>query len=554
MTVANPAISDPASRKLGNISPETWVLLAIFGVAALQFAQIFTRSINWDEFGHYNHIVQLQSGQLAQVLQRFHAFAYGWATALTGGPIDHIIAIRLAMFACELVAVTAIVGVASRFTDRLPALLCGLAYLSFGYVFQYGTSFRYDPPLAAALMGLIWLLLRSDLNVRAIAGAGLLIALLPFISMKAVLYAPAVAGVAYLRWAEHGFGTRYPMRLTVLGAVAAIWFAALFLLFTQWTAAFGGSEDTLSAEQAAEAVFVLFDNPNWSRMLRGALTNPLVTLLLLAFPLVLTRTTRPLPEKVALAGLFAIILTPLVYINTAPYYFVFMLAPVLAACGPVMALALSRISAAIIALVLLAGTGMTVLSEEPSALSRQRELHAGSIATFGEEVRYFDFPGFLGTAGKANAFLSPLVVSVHNREGRLMLRPAMEQNAVPLVIANNFILENALDESAVQYLQPADAVALRENYVPFWGPLWIAGRDIPADRAIVYRNLVPGTFTVHGNTIVLDGERIPAGETVKLERQTYRLEAPDGAARLLWGDRIEAPAAAPPAPPYWQHF
>lgn len=547
-----PAPASNSARKFARISAESWVLLAICAIAALQFAQIFNRAISWDEFGHYNHIVQLQSGQLTQVLQRFHAFAYGWATALPGGAIEHIIAIRVAMFACEMLAVAAIVGVASRFADRLPALLCGLAYLAFGNVFQHGASFRYDPPLAAALMLLIWLLLRFRLDLRTIVGAGLIAALLPFISMKAVLYAPAFAGVVWLRWAEHGFARSYALRAMLLAVATGLWFGALFALFSQWTAAFGGTEDTLSAEQAAEAVFLLFDNPNWSRLLRGMLSNPAALLAVLAFPAVLARSGHSLHEKIALGGMFAVILTPLVYINTAPYYFVFMLAPVVAACGPVFAVALRSFSAAGVMLIVLAGTALTMLTEESGSLEAQREVHAAAIATFGEDTPYFDFPGFLGTPGKANAFLSPLVVSVHNREDRLMLRPAMERRAIPLLIANNFILDNALGGGAEQQLLPDDVAALRDNYVPFWGPLWIAGRDVPANGGIVYHNLVPGTFTVRGNSLLVDGQPVAEGETVELDRGSYRLVAPAGGARLLWGDRIEPPATPPPGEVLWE--
>ncbi len=543
-----------APRTLSSVTPDTWVIFAIAAVATLQFAQIFVRSINWDEFGHYNHIVQLHAGQLGQVLQRFHAFAYSWVTALPGGPIDHIIVIRLFMFACEMVVLLAIVGIANRFVERVPAILCGLAYISFSYVFQHGASFRYDPPLAAVLMGLIWLLLRTKLDWKTIIGAGLLVALLPLISMKAVIYFPAVAGVVWLRWAEHGFSPRFVARMVFLASTAGVWFAGLFLLFTQWTAALSGMHDTLSAEQAAGAVFALFDNPNTSRLVRAGLTNPLTTLVVIAFPVVLARIEHTVPEKIALIGLFSILLSPLIYINTAPYYFVFMLAPVLAACGPVFAAAMARLPTPAVALLLCASTAMIVFTEQPSVLERQRNLHAAAISTFGEDVRYFDFPGFLGTPGKSNAFLSPLVVSIHNREGELMLRPAMEEHAVPLLLANNFILENALDTSAVQQLQPEDSAALRDNYVTFWGPLWIAGRDIPAESDMVYRNLVPGTFTVRENPVEIDGQLIAAGETVQLDRKTYRLTAPDGAARLLWGEHLVPPTAPPPEPPYWELF
>ncbi len=520
----------------------------------MQFAQIFTRSINWDEFGHYNHIIQLQAGELTQVLQRFHAFAYSFVTSLPGSPIDHIIVIRIAMFACGMIALAAVIGIASQFSARLPALLCGLAYLSFGYVFEHGASFRYDPPLAAALMALLWLLLSSKFDTKAILAAGFLVALLPLISIKAVLYAPAFAGIAYMRWARDGFARGFPIKLLTIGAAGLIFFVGLFGFMSFWVSSQAAATETQQLQGAAGAVFRLFDNPNWTRIIRAAMTNPLVALTLLAFPIVLLKLDRPLPEKIALAGLFMPLATPLIYVNTAPYYFTFMLAPVLAACGPVMAAALTRFSAHLLTIALCATTLVNVISEPPSTLNNQRALHAAIITTFGEDVRYFDFPGFLGTSGKANVFLSPLVISINQREGTLLLRPAMEKQAVPLVIANNFVLESALETASMDYLHSDDLAALRGNYIRFWGPLWIAGRQVPADMKITYDNLVPGTFTAVGGDILIDGRRVANGETIQLGRQAVQLEALAGPARLVWGDKIAPPASAPPKLPFWVPF
>ncbi len=187
-------LPSPAARPLPSVGAQSWIMLAIGVVLALQGAQVFTRAINWDEFGHYNHLVQLNAGTLPQVLQRGHAFAFAWVPGLPGNNLDHIMVIRLFMIACEVVSLAAIVGVASRFADRTTALLCALAWVSFSYVFQHGASFRYDPPITALLLTTLWIIVRSDLGWRAMFGAAVLIALMPLVTVKAVLYAPAFAG------------------------------------------------------------------------------------------------------------------------------------------------------------------------------------------------------------------------------------------------------------------------------------------------------------------------------------------------------------------------
>src|SRR3546814_7623730 len=77
-----------------------------------------------------------------------------------------------------------------------------LAYLTGGYVFQHGFSYRADPMAAAFLMGSLWLLLSSRLDAKAIIAAALLAALALLTTIKAVFYAPAFAVFAWLRWRE----------------------------------------------------------------------------------------------------------------------------------------------------------------------------------------------------------------------------------------------------------------------------------------------------------------------------------------------------------------
>src|SRR3546814_14621833 len=66
-----------------------------------------------------------------------------------------------------------------------------LAYLTGGYVFQHGFSYRADPMAAAFLMGSLWLLLSSRLDAKAIIAAALLAALALLTTIKVVFSAPA---------------------------------------------------------------------------------------------------------------------------------------------------------------------------------------------------------------------------------------------------------------------------------------------------------------------------------------------------------------------------
>jgi hypothetical protein len=547
------------ARKWASLSKtpsDRWTAAGIALVLALQFAMVFTRAINWDEFWHYNHIVQLHEGTLDGTLRRLHAFAFAWVTALPGTNIDHIIVIRLFMLGCQMVTVAALLGVAMRFTDRTTALLCALAYVSFPYVFQHGASFRYDPPVTALLMTTLWLLVSSRLGARSMLAGGFLIALIPFASTKAVLYAPVFAGTAYLRWSDHRFSIDYALRLVLLGLTALATFAILHSAMSTMVTPGAGTGEGLSTGSVLNSVFIFLDNPNWLYIALGLARDPVVLIFLILGPVALARSQRPRPEKIALFAFFAFGLTPLYYLNTAPYFFVFLLPPVLIACSDSIAWCRKHLSASKLTIVLVMVMMLTIAIEPASPLSKQRQLRDVTIATFGEDVRYFDFPGFLGTKGKANTFISPLVVAIHGRAGSLMIRPIMEKETVPLVINNHYFLESALETNALHFLDPKDLEALRANYIHFWGPLWIAGREVRAGAGeVVFHNLVPGPYTVRDSTVTIDGSRYSPGEVVRLNRGAHRIEsAAHATARLTWGSRIEEPATPPPSEPYWTQF
>ena len=106
------------------------------------------------------------------------------------------------MFGFELLAAASIAGISARFTDRVTGLICAAAYISGGFVFQHGFSFRADPMAAGLLMASLWLLLSSRMRWPAIFAVGLMLGTSAMITIKIILFAPAFAGVAWLRWKE----------------------------------------------------------------------------------------------------------------------------------------------------------------------------------------------------------------------------------------------------------------------------------------------------------------------------------------------------------------
>ena len=110
---------------------------------------------------------------------------------------------------------------------------------------------------------------------------------------------------------------------------------------------------------------------------------------------------------------------------------------------------------------------------------------------------------------------------------------------------------SALETRKQDYLLPEDLEALRGNYIRFWGPFWIAGREVPAAGAVVFDNLVPGLYTVRDGAMFVDGFLHQPGALVRLGRGRHKLSSASVPSRLVWGDNLTIPASPPPTDPLW---
>lgn len=530
-----------------------WPTAGIVLALALQVTLVVHRAINWDEFFHYSQIHNLARGTLTGPLQTLYTRAFLWVIDVPGSGIDHIVIIRGFMLACEIAVLGAIFGMARRFAEPATAALCALAYLSAGFVFQHGTSFRFDPPATAMLMAAAWIVLCRPLKTVSIVLAGFLIGTATVLTIKSVLYAPVFAGIAWLRWNEAGRSGAAAIRLAAIGLASLAGFALVYWLHASTLPGetVSAAKDTVG--QNGGKMLALFDLPYWRHHLKGAMLAPFVTILIVLFPFVLARSDRSRADKIALIGLVLPLATLLFYHNTAPYYFVFMLAPVCVALAPVMALAQGRYGTRAIAIIL-ALCGVAVwLIEKPEVQDRQRAIIAAADQAFPAKPAYFDACAMLGSFPKANVFMTPVGLALYRDGHYPAFADLMRSQVVPLVVNDDPVLAAALTGTKpVPELLPGDLAALRGSYLPFWGPFWVAGQTISAPRAMNIR--VPGRYRIGGGALAMDGRILPEGSEVDLARTTYRVEPADNrTVQLVWA-AARIPTAQPPAAPLFVDF
>ncbi len=534
-----------------------WPIAALFMCAMLQLSLVLTRAINWDEFWHYTMLQQLQDGTLAKPLQTFYLRLLGWIELVPGSVIDQIIAARSALLVCELIAAVAVAGIAIRFTDKVTGLLCALAYLSAGYVLQHGFSYRTDPIAAALLASALYALLVLRLRTPAVLLIGALMGLAAMITIKSVLYAPAFLGIAWLRWSEAGRAPAVLLRLAACALAGGGTFALVFAAYSlsMPVGSSEGARDTVST--SVEWMFLLGDLPFLGYVKGAALLAPLQAALIAATPFLLPRSELKFAEKVAIGGLLAPLLTLCVYTNTAPYYYVFMLPPVIAASAIAIKRARRYVSVSILSLLLALNALFVWMQENPRPLVVQRQLLGVAERTFREPVAYFDYSGFLGRFPKANGLVSSWGVKMYHEGTVPTLRETMEQRPVPLIMENHPSFTALLRGAGpVPEFNDADVAAIRSTYQHFWGPYWLAGTTIPRGTApFSFELLVPGEYTLHGGAVTLDGRSRWPGDVIKLERGAHRAAGNRAATvQLRWGNRIETPTEAEPTGPMWVGF
>ncbi len=538
------------SGRLPGRNAEFWPIAGLTAVAMLTLFTLFRRSINWDEYWFLSQVNELAQHRLTRPLQTIHTRLFAWLTHVPGNDIDALIAGRLGMFACLMVIAAAIVGIATRFAGRNAALFAALAYLSGGYVFQHGYSFRVDPLATALLMSALWALLALRLNPVRIIGIAFLIGLAAMVTIKVVLYAPVFAGVMWLRWNEAGRSRDEALRIIGTGLAAAAWFGLIFLYHRHDLAqAYEGAASNV-LRTSAGYMFQMVPRFYWPMVLKAATTAPVLTLMILAFPFVLRRHAGSAAEKVALAGFFAPLATLLFYHNTAAYYYTFMLAPVCVAVAVVVPYALHRFRAPALAGVLAVNPLAVWVAEPQPSLPAQRTIAAAAEQLFPQPIGYFDKMAMLPSLAKHNMFMTKWGIDLYLTHEVPGLAETMAREAVPLVVENNEIFTQALRGTENQYrvYRDEDIAVLRSNYVHFWGPFWLAGRDVPVGSEPVRFDLaVPGRFTIQQAPLVLDGVEYQPGTVVQLARGTHVIGGGrKAAARLIWGDNLRAPTY--PAP------
>jgi hypothetical protein len=540
-TVDDVASGTIAKRQLGIAHA---LIATISVVVLMQVELVFSKSINWDEFFHFSEIHRHLQDRPMLWLQVPYVWLFSWVPSLSGDNITHIQIIRLLILPFELIAVAAIVAAARRFASFEAALVCGLLYITGGYVFLHAFALRSDMIGASLLAVALWIAMRRSPRALEILAIAVLGALAFVATIKSVLYAPAFLGIALARTSNRSH------RWILLGVLASSLAAGALLLLVAPVMPDGIVTGTLRdigllGRDAAHRMFSagLFPQPVWLReqILRAPLLAVVVILTVL---FILYKRDRTAEERLLLLCLILPLCTIAVYRNAFPYHFVFILPPAVIATAPVIDSLLRRYRWILPGLMLFIA-GILSLSEDRSVLPRQRIVLAGLHEIFPEPVTYIDDCGIVGDFPRAvNHYASGWGLVNYRRAGLPTYSMAMESEPVPLVLRDDGILGSlCFDFLHRRALLPEDDRAIRDNYIHHWGKAFVAGKRIaPGSEPQTFQIAVPGSYTIDGGPIVINNVPYDPGSIVELSRGAHTASGNRPVeVTLRWGNHLPLP-------------
>lgn len=553
--------------------------MLVAGVLALLAAKLVLLrdiNINWDEFYFLAHVHSLARGELAFGLQTAYAQLFRWLPRLDGDEIGQLLVARELMWALLAVAAAQLYRLARRWFAPSAAAFAVLSFLALWTTLRHGAAFRADSMLLPLeLAALLALTHPTHAPRRRALLAGAWLGLATVLTLKAALSAPLVVALLWLRAGrmdDPPATTRPPVARASLRGVLAqgLWLAlaatlvaglVLALHFALLDSAAGGAAPAAAGSAwrrtIAEAEFAPTAEA-WRRLVAVDLAWWLLAMAGAAWCAVTRRWS-------ALAC--ALALTPLLYYRNAfAYYYVPMCAPasvLLAAAWEAVGAALRRRVPTRTASLALGGLALAwtthgllrANAQHEPRQAAQREVVAAVHEIFPAPVPYFDHSGMIASFRKANFFMSSWGVAEYRAAGRPFVAPAFARLAPPLLLANRGAIVPHSTAAAAALL-PADRRLLEQAYLPYWGPVHVAGSAgaLPAEGAVTLGLPFAGRYRLEAAAAIeLDGRRVEPGAVIEADaahlQRVARQLAPTVASlavRLVWAGARPAPARPPP--------
>ena len=554
----------PDSLQLKETKLNGFLLILIVTVLVIQLHLQFVQKINWDEFYFLSLVYDHQRGDLAKPLQTAHVHFFGWLKYISPNEVSQIIAARFVMWVFQLGTLYFIYKTSREFISRDAALFAVLSFLGFGFIFIHGTSFRADPMAAFFMTAAVYIFTATDLKLKYLIALTISLVLGFLITVKVIFFAPLFLSLAFWRLTKTESIKELFIKfsLTVVAVITLIGFGYLFQLSQMVEANLSGSKDMLG-NAGRTTLFSGGVFPR-GRIIQQHFIFGLISsfMMCIGFVFILLDFVNKPFERARLLILLAMglpVLSLVFYRNAFPYFFAFIFPSVIIWAGyGAERLKKMPLLIGILALATTAFMGVQYKYRLKENKTVQYETLEELHRIFPEPVNYIDRSSMMASASKSGFFMSSWGLTNYKNKNQPVLELAMRRDVIPVVIDNSPEINWALIIGDIEsQLLQKDQAALRDNYIHYWGHIWIAGKELNlSSKETSFNNLVPGTYRLESDyPITMNGHRYDGGELVTLPRGTYHITSKDPQdISLRWGENITPPERPEPLRPIFTNF
>ena len=565
---------EAASNKRSEcISSIIIISLLIFIVLTGKLLILPSIPVNQDEFHYLSQIYDFKRNALATPWQNIHVHFFQWLPMISSHEVDQVMVARVVLFLCFIGTAVFIYLLAQHFLSIGGSLFSVLCYISLPFTIINGTSFRTDTPAIFLIMISIWLFVARSHSAFANFVSGLALALAALFTIKAVFYLILFGALFLVRlWLKES--AHWDWR----GMIPSAWFIGTlsggFALFHYLHGALLTSFDLAQERNFLTGTYSTFIDlsqlfPGFEYFLLALRTNPLVWLFLAGglvihiFDMYIQQHSRDTPSFYLLAFLLPLV-SLLIYRNTFPYFYVFIMPCAMIFCGyafdrlalsskkvhPKVSLILLGFPAMLISLYGIASlTSLHI--HGPSITTNQRELLTVIHRIFPQPVAYLDGCRMVSSFPNAGLFLSSAGMRDYLQNDAPLLTERIMNHQPLFLIANVPHLDIHSTEPQESFkgltLHRDDWETLRSSYIHHWGPLWIMGKRFAPTNGNLKHDFViaaGGLYTIESEAdVLLDGTVYQNGMVVKLPqgKHTVEVESSSSMVTLRWGDHLYRP-------------
>jgi hypothetical protein len=503
------------------------------------FAHVFLLlrlNVNWDEFFFLSFVYDYARGTLDAPLQSFHVHLFAWLPGIGGQEVDQIIVGRAALFLLLLGTCACVYLLARRVTSVDASLFAVVCCAGYSNILYHGSSFRTDGLSVFLLMSSLVLVQSRIFRLPALAAGAVLVAVVLLITLKSAFFLPTV-GVLLVTSRGRGWYSLATLRDAVL--FATVFLTATLALYLWHDSAIAASTPNeavakyleLSATKVIKRDVLFPGRINLQETVRGNLVQwGLLVYAVASLGRKLLRRQQVV-EACSLLALVFPLLSLIFYRNAFPYFYVFLMPPALVLCavtfdeltartkaadsyGPhITILATLAIGVAVVAYTLLRPSGGS---------AAQRDVIAAVHDIFPQPVSYVDRNSMIASFPKVGFFMSSWGLESYRAAGRPVFAELLRMHRPRFLIANSPALSAPFGRTPLPgSLFDEDVAVLRDNFVPYWGPIYVAGKKMRLTAAVE-----ASTHVLSGGSYRLESERpVVIGGSLYLPGAEVVLEA-----------------------------